>query len=343
MSTLTTTYPWTKSPLIVSAPMRLISGPSLAHAVSSSQGLGFLAAGVDVSGLSQSLAEYKSLLSRSPIPSALPSVLPIGVGFILWGADLSLTLKVLSEPGNAPAAVWFFAPSQPSQLKEWADGIRKTTDGKTQIWVQVSSVSAAVEAVAIAAADVLVIQGADAGGHGRYDSAGLISLVPEVADAVAEYCKQSGAKEPELIAAGGISDARGVKAVIALGAGGAALGTRYLASQEAVIAPGYQGAVLRATDGGVSTIRTGVYDQLRGTTGWPEGYGGRGVINKSYEDALKGIDTQENIRLYEEAVKSGDKGWEGKEARLTTYVGTGVGLVKEVKSAAEITRELRGE
>ncbi|KAF3928317.1 hypothetical protein AA313_de0209588 [Arthrobotrys entomopaga] len=347
MSTLTTTYPWTKSPLIVSAPMRLISGPALAQAVSSAGGFGFLAAGVDVTTLSQDLQTLKSTLSSaSPIPNSQPEVLPIGVGFIIWGADLQHTLQILSEPNNTPppAAAWLFAPSSPSQLTSWAEGIRTATNNKTKIWVQVSSVADALEAISLASPDVLVIQGHDAGGHGRYRSAGLISLLPEVIDTVTAYCHEKNIKTPEFIAAGGISDARGVNAVLALGAAGAALGTRYLAAEEAVIKKGYQNAVLRASDGGVSTVITDVYDKLRGTTGWPKGYGGRGVVNKSYEDAMSGRrDFEEIKKLYKAAEGMGDAGWEGEEARMTTYAGTGVGLVKKVMGAAEITREVRGE
>jgi nitronate monooxygenase len=44
--------------------------------------------------------------------------------------------------------------------------------------------------------------------------------------------------------------------------------------------------------------------------------------------------------IYEEAMMMGDEGW-GVEGRLTTYAGTGIGLVKEVKSAEEIVREVR--
>ncbi|EPS37543.1 hypothetical protein H072_8776 [Dactylellina haptotyla CBS 200.50] len=343
MSSVTASYPWTASPLIASAPMRLISGPPLAYEVSSAGGFGFLAAGVDVSGLAQNLADFKSLLAAAPIPSSKPDILPVGVGFILWGADLSLTVKVLSKPGNAPAAVWLFAPESPAQLKSWAEGIRKATNGKTKIWVQISSVADATEAVAVAGADLLVIQGADAGGHGRYKSAGLISLVPEVIDTVTAYCSENGLQVPGFIAAGGIADSRGVNAVVALGAHGAAMGSRYLASSEANIAKGYQDAVLRASDGGVSTTRTDVYDKLRGTTGWPKGYGGRGVTNKSYEDALSGVAFEENQKAYKTAEAMGNTGWEGAGARMTTYVGTGVGLVKSVIGAKEITRSARGE
>jgi nitronate monooxygenase len=63
---------------------------------------------------------------------------------------------------------------------------------------QVQSIALAKEASA-AGADILVAQGAEGGGHGA--SRGLVTLVPEVVDAV-------GAKIP-IVAAGGIADGRG--------------------------------------------------------------------------------------------------------------------------------------
>ncbi|KAI7601704.1 hypothetical protein KC346_g12688, partial [Hortaea werneckii] len=106
------------------------------------------------------------------------------------------------------------------------------------------------------------------------------------------------------------------------------------------IAKGYQDAVLNAADGGVTTARGKVYDTLRGTTDWPEWIGGRSVLNESWHDHGRGMSVEENKRLYEEALKKGDEGW-GEKGRLTTYAGTGVGLIREVKSAASITEEVR--
>jgi nitronate monooxygenase len=206
--------------------------------------------------------------------------------------------------------------------------------------VQIGSVSDALSVVKNVQPDVLVVQGSDAGGHGLAQSSSVISLVPEVTDAIAALVAKEGGQAPVIIAAGGIVEARGAAAALALGASGIVMGTRFLASTEAVIAKGYQSEVVRAKDGGQTTVRSKVYDNLRGTTGWSESYNGRGVINKSYQDAVAGLDEDENKKLYEEEVRKGDAGW-GVEGRLTTYAGTGVGLVKEVKNAEEIVREVR--
>lgn len=322
--------------------MRLIANASLAAAVSLANGFGFIGAGNDITTLSDELARARHLLDTSNLPTH-QGVLPIGVGFLIWGAPLNQTLDIIRKPGNVPAAVWLFAPRETRQLQEWAAGVRSATDNKTKVWIQVTSVREALDAVRAAEPDVLVVQGADAGGHGAAKGAGIVSLVPETIDAVKELCASSSLPLPSFIATGGISDGRGVAAALTLGAQGVCLGTRYLAASEATIAQGYQGAVLRASDGGSTTIRSSVYDQLRGTTEWPPGYGGRGVINASFTDHEAGLSFEDNKKLYDDAQASGDKGWEGDRARLTTYAGTGVGLVKKIEDAKHITDSVRQE
>lgn len=328
-------YPWTKSPLIASAPMRLISTPPLAISVSRAGGLGFLGAGQDLSTLSSMLSETSRLFGDSAIPNTPASLLPIGVGFINWGADLSIAVR---EVGKwKPAAVWFFAPKELADLVEWTSKLREASP-QTAVWVQVGTVASALEVAKSCEPDVLVIQGADAGGHGLVKNSSLFSLLPETADALCE----AGLSKICLVAAGGIVEGRGVAAALALGADGVCMGTRFLTSHEAAISEGYKKAILDTKDGGVTTVRTKLYDNLRGTTGWPDHYNGRGIINKSFVDSQGGMDETENKKLYEEALGDGDEGW-GVEGRITTYAGTGVGLIKKVVGASEIVEEVRRE
>jgi nitronate monooxygenase len=341
-STLAKDYPWTTTPLLVSAPMRLISGAPLAHAVSLAGGLGFLGAGggTDFARLPSLLSSTSSLLSQSPIPNTPEGILPVGIGFLNWNADLGTVVEVLQGMREVPAAVWFYAPVTFGDLKSWADGVRAATGGKSKIWVQVGTVAAALEVVGVCKPDVLVVQGTDAGGHGLARSSSVVSLIPEVSDALVAKGYDRGSIP--IVAAGGIMDGRGVAAALALGAQGACMGTRFLATEEAEISMGYKRAVVEARDGGTSTVRSKVYDELRGTTGWPRGYDGRGVINESYRDFERGVGMQENRRLYEEAVKQGDDGW-GDGGRITTYAGTGVGLATEIVPAEQLVREIQAE
>lgn len=314
--------------------MRLIALAPLAVAVAKAGGFGFLAAGTDTSDLKAELERARDLLAKSPIKKADPSILPIGIGFINWGVGLDTTLEAVKM--YTPAAVWFFAPKRNEDLIEWTEKVREVTGGRTKVWVQIGTVTDALDVAQTCAPDVLVVQGADAGGHGLAQGAGIISLLPEIADALADI----GMSHVPLIAAGGIVEGRGTAACLALGASGVVMGTRFLASKEANIAKGYLDDVLRTRDGGLATVRTSVYDIMRGTTGWPDTYNGRGIINQSFLDAQDGVSIEENKALYNEALQKGDKGW-GKNGRLTAYAGSGVGLVKEVMSAQGIVEEVR--
>ncbi|KAJ4988348.1 2-nitropropane dioxygenase [Stagonosporopsis vannaccii] len=334
-------YPWIQTPLVVGAPMRLIALADLAVAISQAGGIGFIGAGTDVSDLSSHLEHATRLLNPSTSPinntnSNINATLPIGVGFINWGADLARALPVIAS--FKPAAVWFFAPSSIVSLAEWTGKFRAASP-QTKIWVQIGSVKEASDVVTQVRPDVLVVQGTDAGGHGLAQGAGLVSLLPEVSDEVASLLAREEDR-PVLVAAGGIVDKRGAAAAMVLGAGGAVMGTRFLAAHEAVVAKGYRDEVLRASDGGQSTVRTKAWDNARGTTGWAETHNGRGIINKTYTDAMGGMVDAENKRLYEVEMQRGDEGW-GVQARLCTYAGSAVGLVREVKGAGEIVREVR--
>ncbi|KAJ5974377.1 hypothetical protein N7481_011587 [Penicillium waksmanii] len=320
--------------------------PKLAVAVSKAGGLGFIAAGYQSDYLEDLLEEAEKLLLQESTPDMRikteaedkgPKFLPIGVGFIAWSASLGKALPCFSR--YCPAAVWLFAPARGfKDLIPWADQIRKATAGKTRIWVQVGCVADAVEVVEAIGPDVIVVQGVDAGGHALAQGASIISLLPEISDKLREL-RSDPTRRIDLIAAGGISDSRGVLAAMALGAQGCVLGTRFLASYECSVTGGYQEAILDASDGGISTVRTTIYDKVRDIHGWPQTYDGRGLINKTYVDHVAGLSEIENGRLYREELNRGDGGY-GTDGRLTTYAGTGVGLIKKVIPAGDIVKSL---
>ena len=88
-------------------------------------------------------------------------------------------------------------------------------------------------AVAASGVDAIVAQGSEAGGHRSTwvkrpspdaASVGTMALVPQIVDAV----------EVPVVAAGGISDGRGLVAALALGAVGILLGTRFVATRESM-------------------------------------------------------------------------------------------------------------
>jgi nitronate monooxygenase len=104
--------------------------------------------------------------------------------------------------------------------------------------------------------DAIIAQGLEAGGHrGMFltdslaSQMGTLSLVPQVADAV----------DLPVIAAGGIGDARGIVAALALGASAVQIGTAYLFTEEASISPAYRQALEDAGSGetAVSNVVSG--------------------------------------------------------------------------------------
>ncbi|KAH9871591.1 hypothetical protein J1614_005846 [Plenodomus biglobosus] len=334
-------FPWVEKPFIIAAPMRVFTGPELAFTVSASGGLGFIGPGAKPEDTATDLATVQELLSNTSL-TAFPTAfsvggekLPVGVGFQLWNGDLVAATKAVKD--YQPCAAWLFAPRNgQKELDEWTASLREASPG-IHVWHQIGTVQESIEAVRSAhKPDVLVVQGAEAGGHGRAtDGLGIMALFPEIADNVRDC-------DVGLIAAGGIADGRGIAAALALGADGVAMGTRFLASSEARISKGYQNEVVRAKDGAHSTTRTHLYNHLRGTMGWPEQWSPRGITNKSWTEHQAGVPFEELKKRHDEALKTGDEAW-GVEGRTATYAGAAVGLVHSVEDGSKITTRLRNE
>jgi NAD(P)H-dependent flavin oxidoreductase YrpB (nitropropane dioxygenase family) len=203
---------------------------------------------------------------------------------------------------------------------------------------QVGSVAAARAAVA-AGVDVVVAQGFEAGGH----VAGTVTtmvLVPRVVDAVAPV---------PVVAAGGIADARGLVAALALGADGVSLGTRFLATPEALAHPAYKARVVAATE--EDTAHTLLFGG-----GWPDAPH-RALrtpfVNEWLGRERRGQEQRPDEPIVGEASFAGARVPVARFAALppmadTTgdieamclYAGQSAGLVHDVKPAAAVVREL---
>jgi NAD(P)H-dependent flavin oxidoreductase YrpB (nitropropane dioxygenase family) len=112
------------------------------------------------------------------------------------------------------------------------------------VMVMTGKVQHAVRAES-AGADAVAAQGTEAGGH--TGTIGGLALVPQVVDAVSI----------PVVAAGGIVDGRGLVAALALGAQGAIVGTRFIATPEATAAREYREALVSARQD--ETVRTRCY------------------------------------------------------------------------------------
>ena len=173
-----------------------------------------------------------------------------------------------------------------------------------------------------AGADVVSAQGTEAGGH--TGEIGTLALVPQVVDAV----------RIPVLAAGGIVDGRGVVASLALGAQGAVIGTRFIASNESQAAQGYRQAIVEANDD--STMRTRAY------TGKPAR-----TIKTDYAEEWEsrtdeiqpfpmqaGVSIQNNVMDYMGRTPLFDV------RRTFLPAGQGSGAIHEIKPAAEIFRDI---
>ncbi|KAK5173327.1 uncharacterized protein LTR77_002008 [Saxophila tyrrhenica] len=324
--------PWTKSPLIVNAPMGGFAGPELAIAVTKAGGLGQIGAVTDMQALDHGLSKVAQELDR------IDGLLPIGVGFLPFVTDMDQAIPVLEK--HRPAVVWLFAASEFEHYATLATRVRRALP-TTQIWIQVGSVAAALQVAETAKPDVLCVQGSDAGGHGFQKGAGIISLLPEVVDALAAH-----GHDIDVVAAGGIADGRGVAAALSLGARrGVVVGTRFLAAEETQVHPAYQKAVLASQDGGQSTIRSKLFDNLRGPNIWPVAYDGRSLISESFDDHERGTEMEEIRRKHQAALQqtNGGFGESGRKGYAAIWAGTAVGLVTKVQPAKKIVEGLQAE
>ncbi|KAF2429279.1 inosine monophosphate dehydrogenase [Tothia fuscella] len=319
-------YPWTTPPLIINAPMAGFATAPLAVAVTQASGLGFIGSANDMSSLSRELDAASQKLERTS-----RRTLPLGVGFLVFTAKIHDAIEVVGK--HKPAVVWLFAAKELDEYVEWTSKMRQALP-QVKIWIQTGSVTAAVTIAKTCSPDVICLQGSDAGGHGYEKGCSIISLIPEAMDAL----KVVGFKGA-IVASGGISDGRGVAAALTLGAAGAVLGTRFLAARETIVpSEQHRQPILDKTDGGQSTQRSRIFDELRGPSIWPTEYDGRALVGDTVRDWESGVSVEEVRMRYEIAEEEG-RGLE--RVAIWAGAGAGVGLVKRVHGAGYIVEEVR--
>ena len=190
-----------------------------------------------------------------------------------------------------------------------------------------------------AGVDVIVAQGWEAGGHVQSEVATL-PLVPRVVDAV---------PDTPVIAAGGIADGRGIAAALTLGADGAWLGTRFLATEEARVHRSYRQRVLEADE--TETVYSTLFDE-----GWPD-VPHRVIENTTVSDwkaagqpaterpgegeIVAESDDGTPVQRYEDSLAVPEMS--GAVEELPLYAGQSAGLTHEVRPAAEVVTILADE
>ncbi|XXX89445.1 nitronate monooxygenase [Sorangium sp. So ce145] len=268
---------------IIQAPMAGVQGSALAVAVSSAGGLGSLpGAMLKPDALGKELAAIRAQTTRPfnvnffchtrPEPNAEQeaiwrarlspyfaelgvdaSAIPTGPGRLPFSDEAA---DVLDEIRPAVVSFHFGLPSEALLSRVRRSGAKILSSATTvdeARWLEARGV------------DAVIAQGIEAGGHrGSFLSddlgvqLGTFALVPQIVDAV---------KIP-VIAAGGIADARGVAAAMALGAAGVQIGTAYLLCPEATTSRVHRAAL--ASGAARITALTNVF------TGRPA----RGIVNR---------------------------------------------------------------
>jgi len=298
---------------IVQAPMAAI--PRLAAAVSNAGALGMVT-------LTWS-ADAGAVVRETAALTARP-----------FGGNLVLTEdhhRRLEEALDAGLRIVSFMWGDPSSY------IQPVHDAGGVVMLTVGTAEQARRAVA-SGVDVIVAQGWEAGGH-VWGTVATLPLVPAVVDAVAPV---------PVIAAGGIGDARGVAAVIALGAQAAWLGTRFLLAEEMPIHQEYRRALIAAAETDAQ-LYPNLYE-----VGWPDSphrvlrnstataweAAGRPPLAQrpGAGDVIAHFASGEAIVRYEPAPPM--TGTTGDIEALSMWAGQGVALARQPQPAADIVAEL---
>lgn len=301
---------------VVLAPMGGAVTPTLAAAVSNAGGLGMLPLTWTPSDQIAGVVDETRGRTR----------LPFGVNLGLAWDQRERLAAVLAA--DVPIVSFF-----------WGDASEVIGEARAAGVIVFVTVGAAEEARAAAAAgaDVVVAQGWEAGGH-VWGTVSTLALVPRVVDAVAPL---------PVVAAGGIADGRGFAAVLALGAAGAWVGTRFLSSAESAIHPDYRRRILAANES--DTFYGTLFDR-----GWPDAPHRtlRNSTVEAWEQAGRplsgsrpGEDDEpaarpDGSRINRYASSTPTSAMAGDIEPLPHWAGQGVGLVTRQEPAADIVESL---
>ncbi len=199
---------------IIQGGMIWTSGWKLAVAVSQAGGLGLIGAG----SMKPDLLREHIRKARNVWDGAL------GVNLPLMRGDSTELAKVIVEEG---IKIVFSSAGNPGKFTEYFH------DNGCTVTHVVPSLKLAKKAES-RGVDAIVGEGSEAGGHNGYEEISTIVLTARLADHI----------NIPLIAAGGIRDGRGLAAVLALGADGAQIGTRFACTIEASCSDAYKRAII---------------------------------------------------------------------------------------------------
>jgi enoyl-[acyl-carrier protein] reductase II len=192
------------------------TSPELVAAVCEAGGLGSIGSVFEsAESVGGQMARVRELTDR---PFAINHVVPL------------LDEEAFEATLEAKPAVVSLALGDPGDL------VDRVHDTGAKVIHQVHTVEQA-RRVAGLGVDAIIAQGSEAGGQGMALGVGAMALIPQVVDAVDPI---------PVLAAGGVADGRGLAAALVLGAQGANVGTKFLASEEASADESWKRAILEA-------------------------------------------------------------------------------------------------
>jgi enoyl-[acyl-carrier protein] reductase II len=292
---------------IIQGGMVWIASAELAAAVSNAGGLGLISPNA---GMSRNGDQVENLKKQIEIAKGLTSK-PFGVN-----------LPILNNP-QIEALVDAVIKAEVKVVVTAAGNPALYTSRFKEAGIKVLHLVAAVRHAQSAekrGVDAVIAEGYEAGGHNGLDELTTLTLVPQVVDAVAI----------PVVAAGGIADARGVVAALALGAEGVQMGTRFVATRECGAHQNFKDAIVKASD-----TDTAITGRKLGPT----------RILKN-EIAAKLLDMEatgasaEELLAFIGSSRSRTGQFEGDLANGEAYCGSIAGMIKEIKSVAEIIRNI---
>jgi nitronate monooxygenase len=231
---------------IIAAPLGRGSTPEFLGALVREGALGFVALGhIPETELRQTLSGYIASARNAD---------RFGVNLVLI-ADQTRRLETALEAGCRLVSLLRGDP---------APYVRRAKDAGATVFWTVSG-PAEAERAADHGVDFIVAQGREAGGH-LTGEAPLMTILPAVIDA---------ARGVPVVAAGGIVDGRGLAAALTIGACGAWMGTRFVASEESGSHPGYKQMIVKS--GLSDLVETTLFDG-----GWPNSPH-RVIANSTFE------------------------------------------------------------
>jgi nitronate monooxygenase len=310
---------------IVQSGMGGVAGPDLVAEVSRAGGLGVVAAlHLTPDQLRDAIRRVRAATNR-----------PFGVNQFMPDS-LRMQLGLPSTTARPPAVPDLIDAAFEVIVEEhapvWSIGLGNPTPAQVERChargIKVMAMITTVEdarTVERAGVDVIVAQGSEAGGHrstwtkaatAQAACIGTLALVPQVVDAV----------RVPVVAAGGIADGRGLVAALALGAAGALLGTRFVATREAT-APEFQKKALLESEAEATVVT----DSITGL--WARYLRNRytAEYDASAAPVLPALlQSRAAQDIFAHAAKGKDPAW------FPMPTGQSVGLIRDLPGAAEV-------